>query len=98
MTAGLTRYIPRPRDAVAYIMDTFPIVKRKMKITGSRLSILNFLPSQNWSSAGLIRREPISLLLARASSWVFVCRAQRRERQPRRRTVHRQWNKEIFAR
>jgi hypothetical protein len=29
MTAGLIVYIPRPRDALAYIIDTFPIVKRK---------------------------------------------------------------------
>jgi hypothetical protein len=27
--AELTKHFPRPRDAVAYIMDTFPIVKRK---------------------------------------------------------------------
>jgi hypothetical protein len=27
--AELTRHFPTPRDAVAYIMDTFPIVKRK---------------------------------------------------------------------
>ena len=27
--AGLKRRFPNPRDAVAYIMDTFPIVKRK---------------------------------------------------------------------
>jgi hypothetical protein len=26
---SLTKYFPRPRDAVPYIMDTFPIVKRK---------------------------------------------------------------------
>jgi SOS-response transcriptional repressor LexA len=26
---SLTKYFPAPRDAVAYIMDTFPIVKRK---------------------------------------------------------------------
>jgi N-6 DNA Methylase len=26
---SLTKYFPKPRDAVAYIMDTFPIVKRK---------------------------------------------------------------------
>jgi hypothetical protein len=29
MTASLTKYFPTPSDAVAYIMDTFPIVKRK---------------------------------------------------------------------
>lgn len=27
--AELTKSFPRPKDAVAYIMDTFPIVKRK---------------------------------------------------------------------
>ncbi len=26
---SLTKYFPTPRDAVAYIMDTFPIIKRK---------------------------------------------------------------------
>ena len=31
--AALTRCFPTPRDAVAYIMDTFPIVRRKDEVT-----------------------------------------------------------------
>jgi hypothetical protein len=31
MTAALTKYFPTPRDAVAYIMDTFPIVNHEEK-------------------------------------------------------------------